>query len=210
MSDSKVNIPQLIIVLTAICVVAALALSGVYEVTKEPIAEQIRLARLRAIKAVLPAYDNQPDQETQSVVIGKDRRGKDVVVTFYKATLEGQPVGTAFAVPEKGFGGGITVMIGLTPQQAISGVEILLHKETPGLGAKVEKKAFRSQFIGKSLLTGKLALKRDGGEIDQITGASISSRAVTKAIKRGLELYQKEFGLQGEQHLTSSPPGGED
>ncbi len=194
MSENKVNISQLVIVLTAICALAALSLAGVYEMTKEPIAEQIRLARLRAIKAVLPVYDNQPDQETRSVVIGKDRRGKDKVVTFYKATREGQPVGIAFAMPEKGFGGEISVMIGVTPGQAISGVEILLHKETPGLGAKIEEKTFRGQFIGKSLLTSKLALKRDGGELDQITGASISSRAVTKAIKKGLELYQKEFG----------------
>ncbi len=194
MSENNSNISRLVIVLTAICVVAALALSAVYDVTKEPIKEQIRLARLRAIKAVLPAYDNKPDQETQQTVTGKDRQGKDRVLIFYKASKEGQPVGTAFSVNEKGFGGEITVMMGVDQQSVITGVEILLHKETPGLGAKIEEEGFRRQFVGKSLLSSKIALKKDGGDLDQITGASISSRAVAKAVKKGLTLYQQEFG----------------
>ncbi|MBI5788423.1 MAG: RnfABCDGE type electron transport complex subunit G [Candidatus Schekmanbacteria bacterium] len=191
--SGEISIAKLVIVLVLVSAVAALALALVYQTTKDPIAEQDRLARLEAINAVLPEHDNQPDQDTKTIVIGKDRRGNDLAVTFYRATKQGNPVGTAFNMAQRGFGGDVNVMVGIDAAQKITGIKIVEHKETPGLGAKITDEAFLQQFIGKSL-AGKIAIKKDGGEIDQITGASISSRAVVKAVEKGLKLYQENFG----------------
>jgi len=175
----KESIFRLVQVLTVICVVSAGALAFVYEATREPIAEQIRQEKLRAIQAVLPEYDNQPDTDVM------EAGGR----TFYVGRKAGKWVAVAFQVAAKGFGGDIGLMLGVDREGKVTGVRVLTHKETPGLGAKIEQAWFLEQFAGRGL--GRdLALKRDGGEIDQITGATISSRAVLEAVKAGLEEYQ--------------------
>jgi len=151
------EIARLVLILTAICVVAALALAQVYELTKEPIARQKRLEVLKAIRAVLPNIDNEPD-------IVKSREG---------------------------YGGNIEIMLGVDPQGVILGVEILSHLETPGLGSKISEEAFRQQFAGRRLEDTRWAVRKDGGDIDQITGATVSPRAVVDAIHQGLEFFQK-------------------
>lgn len=187
MSDSnKVNIPELVIVLSLVCAVAAFALAGVYEGTKDKIAEEIRKAELEAVDAVLPRSEKLPVKEIKKV------KWKDSEIKVYEAKVDSQLTGTAVAIEEKGFGGIIKVMMGVDPGEKISGVEIVSHKETPGLGAKVEMEEFRKQFTGKSLES-KLTIKKDGGEVDQITGASISSKAVTRAIKNGLMFYREKL-----------------
>ncbi len=186
------DILRLVIVLTTICVVAAVSLAFVYDVTKEPIARSLRQEKLAAIKAVLPGYDNQPDKEVQTVMLGKDKRGRELKVDFYVATLNGKWVGTAFTSPAKGFGGELLVMLGVTPDDRLNKAKVLKHQETPGLGAKIEKE-FIDQFSGKSLTVRELKVKKDGGDIDAITGATISSRAVCDAVNNGLELYNEHF-----------------
>jgi len=85
-------------------------------------------------------------------------------------------------------------MMGVDPQGAVTAVEIVRHTETPGLGDKIQKNEnWRKSFGGKSLTNAKWAVKKDGGDFDQFTGATITPRAVVKVIKEGLDLYQKEF-----------------
>jgi electron transport complex protein RnfG len=187
------NILRLVVVLTTICVAAAISLALVYDATKEPIAQSLREEKLQAIRAVLPDYDNQPDQQVQSIILGKDKRGREQKVEFYIATRQGKWVGTAFASPAKGFGGKMLVMLGVTPDKKLNRIKILSHRETPGLGAKVERTKFVDQFGGKSLAEGELKVKKDGGEIDAVTGATISSRAVCRAVSEGLKLYSERF-----------------
>lgn len=176
---------RLIVVLTLICVVGAVALAKVYDFTKGPIAEQRRLAKLRAIDAVLPEHDNSPDQSTlEFATQGNEKK------TVYLGLNNNTLTGVAFEVnnPE-GYGGEIVAMLGLDLEGSISGVEIVKLAETPGLGAKITGLEFRSQFIGKRLQDTKFMLKKDGGDIDQVTGATISPRAIVKAIKEGLEFF---------------------
>ncbi|NIO04970.1 MAG: RnfABCDGE type electron transport complex subunit G [Proteobacteria bacterium] len=186
------DILRLMVVLTATCFVAALTLSQVYQLTKEPIAYQKRLEVLRAIRAVLPNIDNEPDKDTVALQFEKTSTGESREVIFFRGRSRGELTGVAFVVTSpEGYGGRIEMMLGVDPQGTILGVEILGHLETPGLGSKIGGTAFRQQFVGRDLKNTQWAVRKDGGDIDQITGATISPRAVVKAIKMGLDIYQE-------------------
>jgi electron transport complex protein RnfG len=187
------DILKLVITLTTISIVAAFSLAFVYDVTKEPIAQSLREEKLAAIRAVLPEYDNAPDQQVQSIGLGRDQRGREQKLEFYVATRQGEWVGTAFTSSGKGFGGEIVLMLGITPNKQINRVKVLNHKETPGLGAKVAQAKFIDQFNGRPISAEELKVKKDGGDIDAVTGATISSRAVTAAINEGLKVYTERF-----------------
>ncbi|HAJ95067.1 MAG TPA: hypothetical protein DCP02_02425 [Actinobacteria bacterium] len=90
-------------------------------------------------------------------------------------------VGYTFETSRNGYSGAINILVGINKDYTIRNVAILSHTETPGLGSKITEEAFTGQFIG--LDTGGIALSKDGGNIDAITGATISSRAVTEAIQ---------------------------
>ncbi len=188
------EIQRLVLVLTLICVVAAAALAAVYGLTKKPIADRLRKVKLDAIESVLPTYDNKPDKELKEINLGKDHRGREKKITFYTARKQGAYVGTALEYTTKGFGGPLTVIVGVTPDGSIHGVNIISHKETPGLGAKVERPDFLDQFKGKSLANSSFKLKKDRGDLDQVTGATISSRAMVEAVKFCLGKYQEHSG----------------
>lgn len=180
---------KLTIVLTIICSVAATALALAYNLTKEPIAHQKRLKKLNAIKAVQPDYDNEPDRDFVDLPLAKNKKGKDELTRFYLTKKGGGFTGAVFIVSAPGYGGAIDIMLGVTPHGNITGVQILNHSETPGLGAKITEDAFCRQFKCKNLNNMNWALKKDGGEIDQITGATISPRATVKAIHQGLLFF---------------------
>ena len=182
---------RLVLVLTLITAGAGLILSLVETVTREPIAEQRRLATLRALKAVLPPADNSPDEDTVLLLTGKDKRGRDTSRTFFRGRQEGELSGVAFkVVAPDGYSGNITVMVGIDPEGTVAGIEILSHNETPGLGDKIEQPVFKGIFVGKNLKNADWRVKKDGGEFDQITGATISPRAVVGAVRNGLEFFR--------------------
>jgi len=186
------DISRLALVLTLIAAGAGLILSFVDSITRAPIAETRRQETLKAIKAVLPAdVDNSPDQDTVALVTGKDKKGHDLVRTFYRGRKSGNLTGIAFqVVAPDGYSGNITLMVGLLPDGSVFGVEVLAHAETPGLGDRITQPWFKDQFRGKSLTNADWRVKKDGGQFDQITGATISPRAVVGAIRRGLEFFR--------------------
>jgi len=174
---------RLIATLTVICLVAGVLLALVDRLTSEPIAKARREAKLVAIRNVLPPFDNEPDKDV--VVIDDNWK-------FFVGRKDGAFAGAAVeSSTTKGYGGTIKVMIGVTADGKLRGIEILEHKETPGLGAKIASRAFRSRFAGRDIAKANWAVKKDGGDIDHITAATISSRAVVEAVKAGLEVYQK-------------------
>jgi len=181
---------KLTIVLTIICSAAATALALAYNLTKEPIAYQQRLKKLNAIRAVQPDYDNEPDKDFLDLAVAKNKKGGDITTRFYITKKGGAFTGTVFTVSVSGYGGEIDVMLGVDPDGTITGVQILNHTETPGLGAKITEEKFIHQFNSKNLSNTNWALKKDGGEFDQITGATISPRAVVRAICLGLESFR--------------------
>jgi electron transport complex protein RnfG len=186
------DIVRLILVLTIIAAGAGLVLSLVEGVTREPIAEQRRLEMLKALKAVLPPMDNEPDQDTVSLVTGTNRKGKEESRTFYRGRQGTELTGVAFkVVGTEGYSGNIEIMVGVKPDGTVNGIEILSQAETPGLGARITEPQFKDQFQGKSLQNADWRVKKDGGDFDQITGATISPRAVVKAIRSGLEFFKE-------------------
>ncbi len=184
------DIAKLALVLTLIAAGAGLILSLVEAVTRAPIAEQRRQETLKALKAVLPPIDNQPDADTVSLVIGQDKKGRDVHRVFYRGRKGEELAGVAFkVVAPDGYSGNITTMVGIKPDGTVVGIEILTHAETPGLGDKIAHDWFKAQFAGKNLDNADWRVKKDGGQFDQITGATISPRAVVKSMAKGLEFF---------------------
>lgn len=192
------EIARLVLTLTIISASAGLLLAWVNDITAQPIAAAQRAETLAAIKAVLPECDNAPDE--------------DVVtcsgVTFYRARREGSFVGAAFeTVSSEGYGGDIAVMVGVDGGGMISAVKILKHAETPGLGAKIRDRGFKAQFSGKSLAGTAWLVDKDGGDINGITAATISSRAVTGAIKHGLEIFASNKQQIGTRESSATEYG---
>ena len=167
--------------LTLITSVAALCLGGVYIITKEPIDAAKKAKREAAIKIVLPDFDNL-ETETKSVDGGE--------IALNKAYKNGEWIGTAVETFTKnGFSGEIKLMVGLLPDGAIYDISVLGHAETPGLGDKIDikKSNFPEQFKGKNPASFKLSVKKDGGDVDAITAATISSRAYCDAVLRAAD-----------------------
>jgi len=182
---------RLAVALTLIAAIAGLILSLVEAMTREPIAEQRRLETLKALSAVLPPLDNAPDADTVSLEVGTDKKGRPVERLFYRGRKGDDLTGVAFkVVAPDGYSGNIEIMTGVAPDGTVSGIEILTHAETPGLGAKIVEPVYKAMFKGKSLQNADWRVKKDGGEFDQITGATISPRAIVKAVKGGLEFYR--------------------
>jgi electron transport complex protein RnfG len=173
-------------VLTVIAAVSAGVLAFISQKTEEPIANALLEEKMSAVRNVLPPFDNEPDKDT--LVLRPE--GEDSV-EFYRGRKDGVIVGAAFAaVAPNGYSGEIEIMIGVDTAGVVQGIEILRHLETPGLGAKIETAAFRDKYRGKSLKNPEQwDVEKDGGTFKQITGATISSRAVTHCIARALELF---------------------
>ncbi len=181
------EILRLIYVLTAICVAAGLTLAGVYEVTKEP----IRLTMLRelkapAVQAVLKGYDNKPMEEMINIPLEPDEKGKPQSLPVFPAKKGGQTFAVAFETSAKGYGGPIGVMVGVdVASQKLTGVAVVSHSETPGLGSRTkDDPKFAQSFVGKELT--KDLTKSD---IDALSGATISTNAVVAAVNQARQLF---------------------
>lgn len=179
---------NMVLTLLVISFFASAALAGVYMVTLKPI-EAAKAAKINeAIQKVVPAFDNNPGNEVYKIPADGD------TLRLYPARKGGKLVGTAIETfTNKGFAGHFTLMVGLLPDGTIKSVEVLAHKETPGLGDKMEKKKsnFSIQFEGKNPKNFKMMVKKDGGDVDAITASTITSRAFTDAVNRAYEAYMK-------------------
>ena len=187
-SKKESNFVNMVLALVVVSVVAALALGSVYVVTKKPIALAQKRKQEAAIKAVLPAFDKIKALRVP------DADGNDSLL-FNVATKAGKLVGVAVnTYTDKGFGGKIEAMVGFLPDGTIYNTSILELKETPGLGTKLQKSKsdFPDQFKGKNPKTFRLKVTKDGGDVDAITAATISSRAFCDAVQRAYDTFQKE------------------
>lgn len=188
MAKKVSSFKNMTLALFVITAVAGLALSAVYSVTKEPIAASQRAKINNAIKLVIPAFELMKD----TVIMPET--GKDSIRVhrlFTGAESNGIAVQT---YTDEGFSGRFTLMVGFNPDGTISNVEVLDHKETPGLGTKMALPSFKDQFKGLNLSElpeGKLKVKKDGGTIDAITAATISSRAFCDGVNRAHSIMKK-------------------
>ncbi|MBN2173384.1 MAG: RnfABCDGE type electron transport complex subunit G [Bacteroidales bacterium] len=190
MAKKESSFLNMVLTLFVVTAVGALALGGVYNLTKEPIAIAKKMKVEKAIGEVLPSFDSLVENKVLP------EGGKDSL-TFYEAFNKGDTVGTAIRTyTDIGFSGRFWIMVGITNGSVISGTSVLEHKETPGLGDKMNKSKsnWSQQFDGKDLANFKLKVKKDGGEVDAITAATISSRAFCDAVQRGYDELKKMEG----------------
>ena len=178
------------VVLLAICIVVTLALSSTNLLTRGPIAKIAAENNQKAMQKVLEAESYT--QQTLTL---------DGVDYTYNIAANGEEiVGYIFISAAKGYGGNVSVMTAINPDGSVKAVEILdVSNETPGLGQNATKPAFYEQFIGKS---GETSVVKNGalaekGEVDAITGATITSKAVSHAVNEALRLTQNIISTEG-------------
>lgn len=162
-------------ILFLICVAVAAALAGANFLTAERIEEQQRLKAEESRKIVLAAAESFEEQEG-----------------YYKGVTGGQTVGYVFETEAKGYGGSVRVMTGIGQEGDITGVVILSHGETPGLGANAVKEEFRDQFRQAAPENGLKVVKFQTpgeGEVEALTGATITTRAVSEAVNAAISQY---------------------
>ena len=158
--------------------------------------EDIRLAERRdleaSLKQVLPQgfADNDLLKDTVTLARGD---GKEVKV--FRARLGGEAKGAVFEVSSRGYAGDVVALLGVDTAGVVQGVRVLKHQETPGLGDKIDvaKSKWVLDFDGKSFgnpAPEKWGVKKDGGVFDQFAGATITPRAVVKAVREGMEFYR--------------------
>jgi electron transport complex protein RnfG len=183
------------LILVAITLVAGLALAAVYEVTKEPIAEAEYRAKMEAYRAVMPDAADFTALELTDTDLPAGVAVDEVMtaVTADNATV-GYVVKTTSA---NGYGGNITVAVGILPDGKILAVSVISQSETAGLGAKCTEDGFTAQFAG---LFGTVEYTKTGeeGKVDALSGATVTTSAVTEAVNAALS-YVNQHILVGEE-----------
>lgn len=181
--------------LAAFAAVGSGLISGVYEQTKEPIAAAERAAEARQLLEIFPAetHDNELIDDSFTLAAEDPFLALREESSGYRARKNGKVAGVILpATARDGYSGDIRLLVGIDHSGAIAGVRVLSHRETPGLGDKVELKkspwilSFDQKGLDNPSLEG-WAVTKDGGEFDAFTGATVTPRAVVSAIKSALE-----------------------
>ncbi|MGX8698889.1 MAG: RnfABCDGE type electron transport complex subunit D [bacterium] len=199
------RIPRPVIALAIITLVAGLALSGVYSMTRENIEAQEAAAALAAFRAVIPAaetFETSPAADaaiealeggTYGSGFGKSRINQAVIGRDAAGNVVGYAVS---ATNGEGYDGDITLSLGIAPDGSTLGIAFTELNETPGMGMRCDEEAFKSQFAGKSVTS--FVVLKDGGaakpeEIDAVSGCTTSSRAVTNAVNAALDFCRNQL-----------------
>jgi electron transport complex protein RnfG len=193
MANKQSTFTNMFLTLLIVTAVAAMALGGVYNMTKGPIDANQRKKLEKALQEVLPEFDNNISEDKYTVAAPGG--GKDSL-TIYPAKKDGQLVGYAVRTfTKKGYSGLIRLMVGFKPEGSIINISVLQHAETPGLGDKMDKAKsnWSKQFNEKNPEDYTLQVKKDGGDVDAITAATITSRAYCDAVQRAYDTLQKEM-----------------
>jgi len=179
-----------ILVLAIISAISASLVSVVYSITKPRIESIKRQALIDAANIVLPESDEVVQKVTNIGTNGEK-------VEYFEGIKNSKATGYAFTTENnKGYGGQIQILMGIDNKCNITGFQIIQHAETPGLGDQAKKPFFMDQFKGKGLNNYKFLVKQDGGDVDAITAATITSRSVTAALKSGLEKIKPIAGCK--------------
>lgn len=204
------NIIKDTMMLTLITLIAGLCLGFVYEITKEPIAEAVEKAQNKAFLEVMPEAENFTETEgfsteqAASVLAGAGLDGAEISGCFTATDASGKEVGKVInVIASEGYGGDIGFSMGIKADGSIYGISILSINETAGLGmnAKTDNE-WRSQFYqgtDTTYVVSKDATGADGETvIDALSGATITSRAVTKGVNAGV-CYYNSIGGSGNE-----------
>ncbi|MEF2231851.1 MAG: RnfABCDGE type electron transport complex subunit G [Pseudodesulfovibrio sp.] len=174
---------RMMVVLSLICGISGVTLAALKQTTAPIIEEQVlTYVQAPAIESVLAGHDNNPIKDRKKFTVN----GR--TVTVFPAIRDGGLEGVAFETAAKGYGGNIGVMVGFNVKDhVLSGIGITTMKETPGLGARVADHGYTTQFRGHGIDT--LKLKKDGGDIDAVAGATISSSGTVTAVQEAIVIF---------------------
>lgn len=186
------------LILAAILAAVALLVLLLTQGTRAPITRNEAAQLMKVLRTVLPpgGFDNEPHLD-RILVHAPALLGSDEALPLYRARLRGQPVAAVVTVvAPHGYMGPITLLVAITADARIHAVHALSHDETPGLGDRIDRS--RSDWIegfrGRSLAdppAGRWKVRRDGGDFDQMTGATITSRAVVAAVHDALLYFEQ-------------------
>lgn len=188
----KSSLVNMVLSLGTITVIAAALLAGAYTITEEPIKVADLNKQTEAISAVTPEFDNNPVAEAVEIT----PEGEALPVKVFPARKGDNLVGGAVeSYSSAGFSGDIKIIYGFDVDGNITGYEVMSHAETPGLGAKMGE-WFRSpegrrNVIGLNPSTANLTVSKDGGDVDAITAATITSRAFLDALNRASRAFNQ-------------------
>ena len=169
---------------------SALLLFGTNKLTEEPIRKAVEKGKIEALRQIFPFEFSDGDINRAT-----DGDGR----TFFEIKdKNGGLRGAAVEISgDKGYSGEIKVLLAVSAAGEIYDYSVLAHQETPGLGNKIGEPFFRRQFKGKRLGSYKWKVKKDGGDVDGITAATISSRAITEILERGLKIVSARYVKEG-------------
>lgn len=187
------TLPNMLLSLGAVTIVAGALLGAMYSVTKGPIEEAAGRQLTEAIAEVTPPFNNNPEADKVEITVDGQS------FALYPAYEDGRLVGAAVTgVSMDGFSGEIDILCGFCFDGSVKDYRVLSHAETPGLGAKMEM-WFRDpsgarSVLGRSPGSERFAVTKDGGAVDAITAATISSRAFLDAMRCAYMAY-REYAL---------------
>ena len=186
------SLKNMVVVLFTITLVASAAVGGVYTITKEPIAQAKVAAVNAALQQVLPEYEATTSQTIEV---------NSLPIVAHTATVANKAVGYAIeSLSKNGFGGTVRLMVGFDTEGTILNINVLEQKETPGLGTKMadEGNVLLLSLKEKKASEVNMTVKKDGGDIDALTAATISSRAYAEAVAVAYEAFKVASGQQKE------------
>lgn len=176
----KSSFVNMVACLGGVTLVCAAILGAVYVYTEDAVSAAQQAKSTKAIEAVSPAFDSlceekEADGKT-SYYVARDAEGANIALIVTAET-------------SKGFSGKIKMMVGFRPDGSIYDTSVLEHSETPGLGAKCTEEGFKGQFRGFNPFERKLIVAKDGGDVDAITAATITSRAYCDALQTAVDKF---------------------
>ena len=184
------SLKNMVLVLFTITLISSAAVGGVYMITKEPI-EQAKVAAVNdALKQVLPEYEATTSQTIEV---------NSLPIVAHTATVADKAVGYAVeSISKNGFGGTVRLMVGFDTKGNIININVLEQKETPGLGTKMaeENNVLLLSLKDKNAAEVNMTVKKDGGDVDALTAATISSRAYAEAVAVAYEAFKVACGWQ--------------
>ena len=191
----KTSISRNGLILAAFALATTFVIAGTYLGTKTKIQQNVRDAQQKALIDIIPKsrHNNSMLDDTKTIN-NVELLGLRETKQLFVARLNNQPVAAILPVTARdGYSGDIDLIVGINTDASIAGVRVLSHRETPGLGDAIDlkKSNWVLSFNGKQLSNTTWEVKKEGGDFDQFTGATITPRAVTHAVKRALEYYQQ-------------------
>ena len=186
MSKKESTFLNMTITLFLITMVAGVSLGYINDITKGPKAKAKLERKVNTLKQVLQEFNNNPVEE---VLMLKSDKAKDSI-EVYTGTFDDKHIGTAIVgSSDKGYSGLVKIMVGFNPDESIKNIVVLEQKETPGLGTKMKGDKFLRQFRGKTPTEFNVMPKKDGGDVDALTGATITTRAFGEATQMAYDVF---------------------